>query len=168
MVLPEPDIVTVPVPCVKVEEAPDVFQFPLTVQDPEVSVRIPDDPPVMVTSETETVETLAVRIPPFPMLRAPPVRPRLPVASVVVDEASLMARVPPHFRAFVAMVKVTGLAEEDWKVTFPPNSCVRLPNAIVTLEADVKVMAAAKDHEPEVDELVHDPDTVHVPAPDVM
>src|SRR6059036_3679937 len=82
-VVPAPVIVTVLAPPVNVEPAPEVSQLPVTVQAPVVSVSVPDTPPVIVTFETLTAEAFAVSTPPLPIVRAPPVRARLPVARVV-------------------------------------------------------------------------------------
>src|SRR2546427_13965 len=49
-VLLDPSIVMVLVPAVNVLPAPLVSQLPWTVHDPLVSVIVPDDPPVIVTS----------------------------------------------------------------------------------------------------------------------
>src|SRR5437870_13887357 len=101
-----PLIVTVLVPFVNTEPAPLVSQLPVLVNELVVSVIVPLVPPVIATLDTVTVEALAVRIPPLPMLSAPPVRPRLAVASAVVEEPSEIVSVPPQIRALVAMVKV--------------------------------------------------------------
>jgi len=82
-VVTAPVIVTVLVPAVNVEPVPEVSQLPVTVQAPVVSVSIPDAPPVIVKFDTLTAEAFAVSTPPLPIVRAPPVRPRLPVARVV-------------------------------------------------------------------------------------
>ena len=76
--------VTVDVPLVNVVPAPLVFQLPVTVHDPVVRVIMPLVPPVIVTPDADTVEAFAVRTPALPTTRAPPVSPRLAVASVVV------------------------------------------------------------------------------------
>lgn len=76
--------VTVDVPDASEDPAPEVFQLPVTVHAPVVRVIVPEVPPVIVTFDALTVEAFAVRRPRFPMARAPPVRARLLVASVVV------------------------------------------------------------------------------------
>jgi hypothetical protein len=86
-VWPVPEKVTEPVPPVNVEPAPDVSQLPLTVQEPLVSVIVPDVAPFMATSIRETDEALAVRTPESPTISEPPVKGTSPVASSVVDPA---------------------------------------------------------------------------------
>ncbi len=162
-VFEEPDRVIVEVPWVNVEPAPEVSQFPDTDHAPLVRVIVPDVPPVIVTLRTDTVEVFAVSTPPLPTVRLPPVRARFDVASVEAPTVS----VPPQFRGFVLIVK-TGLPDAGWNVTLFVNSCVSAPNVIVWELVELKVIAAAKDHEPEVEAFVHEPPTVHVPAPDVM
>ncbi len=68
----------------------------------------------------------------------------------------------------VRLPPVRGLPDAGWNVTLFVNSCVSAPNVIVWELVELKVIAAAKDHEPEVEAFVHEPPTVHVPAPDVM
>ena len=163
------NVYTLVVPAFHVEPAPDVFQLPATVQAPVVTVRVPVVPPVIVALDTVTVEAFAVRMPPFPTLRAPPANPRPPVASSVVETPSAIDRVPPHRRAFVLIVNVTGVAEDDEKVTLPPNSWARLPNVIVAFAADVNVTGAANDHDAEGEEVVQEPVTdEEPPAAEVM
>lgn len=86
-VFPVPDNVIELVPLTKVEPAPDVSQWPLTVQVPLVRVIVPDPPPVIVTSATATVDAFAWRIPKSPTARDPPVRERSDVARAVVEPA---------------------------------------------------------------------------------
>src|SRR5256886_14558581 len=107
MVVPAPVIVTVLAPPVNVEPAPDVSQLPVTVHAPEVSVSVPDAPPVIVTFDALTADAFAVRIPAFPMVIAPPVRARLLVARVVAPAPAWTDKVPDQMRRFVAMVNVT-------------------------------------------------------------
>lgn len=76
-VFEDPERVTVDVPVVSVEPAPDVSHAPETVHEPLVRVIVPDVPPVIVTLTTLTAEAFAVRIPDVPMVTEPPVRPRL-------------------------------------------------------------------------------------------
>src|SRR5207245_4616205 len=108
-----PVIVTVLVPFVNTEPAPLVSRLPLLVNEPVVSVIVPLVPPVIATLDTVTVDALAVRIPPLPTLSAPPVRPRLAVASAVVEEPSEIVSVPPQMRALVAIVNVWADAAEE-------------------------------------------------------
>ena len=158
-----PDMVTVLVPLVKVEPAPDVSQLPVTVHVPAVRVIVPDVPPVIETLATLTADAFAVRVPPLPTAKEPPIRPRFDVARV----AAAMVSVPPHFRAFVAIVNV-GLPEGGWNVTFAPNSWERLPKVIVRDVVELNVRLAEKDQETEVDAFDHAPETVQVPAPEEM
>ena len=101
-----PVTVTVDVPAVHVDPTPEVFQFPLTVHAPVVAVRDPEAP-IMVTSDTTTMDAFAVKMPPFPMVRAPPVRAKLFVARVVVPGPPWIVMVPDQARAFAAIVNVT-------------------------------------------------------------
>ncbi len=157
-----PAKVTTEVPGLKADPTPEVSQLPETVHDPLVSVIVPEVPPVIVTLTTDTVEVFAVSAPPLPTVRLPPVRARLDVARV---EAAIV-NVPPQFKAFVPIVKI-GLPEAGWNVTLFVNSCVSAPNVIVWEVVELNVIGAAKDHEADVDAFVHEPPTVHVPAPDV-
>src|SRR5439155_24290586 len=93
-VLLAPSIVTVLVPCVNVDPAPEVSQLPWTVHDPEVRVIVPLAPPVIVTSVKVAVLALAVRVPPFGTLRfEPPVIVLSAVASVPDTESVLLMSV---------------------------------------------------------------------------
>src|SRR6266581_69993 len=153
-VVPAPVIVTVLDVPVKVEPAPDVSQFPVTVHEPVVSVSVPDVPAVMVTFDTLTADAFAVSAPPLPMESAPPVRARLLVASVVAPAPPWTDRVPDQTSRFAAMVNVT--------VDAPLLNAVSL-NSAAAPGRTAKVMVW------EVDAFVHDPETVHEPAPeDVM
>jgi len=165
-VVPAPVIVTVLVPPVNVEPAPDVSQLPVTVHAPVVSVSVPDAPPVIVTFDTPTVDAFPVSTPPFPMVSAPPVRPRLLVASVVAPAPPWTARVPDQMRRFVAMVNVTvdGLLLNAMSLNSAaaPGSTAK----VIVWEADeLNVIGAAKFHDADVDAFVQDPETVHEPAP---
>jgi len=169
-VVPAPVIVTVLAPPVSVEPAPDVSQLPVTVHAPVVSVSVPDAPPVIVTFDTLTVDAFAVRMPASPMVSAPPVRPRLLVARVVVPAPPWTDKVPDQMRRFVAMVNVT--------VDAPPLNAMSLNSAaapgrtakVIVWEADaLNVMGDAKLQDADVDAFVQDPETAHEPAPpDVM
>jgi len=76
--------VTVEVSEFRIEPKPVLSHDPLTVQTPVVRVIVPDVPPFIERLDTPTVEAFAVSAPAFPIINAPPVRPRLLVASVVV------------------------------------------------------------------------------------
>lgn len=166
-----PLIVTVLVPFVKTEPPPLVSQFPELVIEPVVSAIVPLVPPVIVTLETEIVEAFAVRMPPFPTLRAPPVRPRFAVASAVVDAASEMVRVPPQFRARVAIVNVWADPADDVKVMllnsaparFAPAKVMVPPVALVNVTVPVPAL-----HDADVEAFVHVPVTVQVAVLSVM
>src|SRR2546425_11846983 len=80
-VCPAPIKVTVDVPFANAEPAPVVFQFPETVHEPVVSVNVPLAPPIIDTSETDTAQAFAARTPALATAMAPPVSPRLFVAS---------------------------------------------------------------------------------------
>ena len=114
-----PESVTVPVPFVNVEPAPEVSQLPLTTHVPAVRVRVADAPLVMVTSTTVTADPLAARVPEFPMNSEPPAMAKFAGASAVVEPAvSWMVRTLPQRSAFAAIVNVTmPLLAVDCRVT---------------------------------------------------
>src|SRR5439155_6131707 len=126
-----PVIVTVLVPFVKTEPAPLVSQFPESVTVPVVKVIVPLVPPVIDTLETDADEALAVKMPPLPMTRPPPVRDRFAVASWVEDEASETVRVPPQFNPRVDIVNVCAEAAEDANATLYNTLPARLEPANV-------------------------------------
>src|SRR2546430_2218862 len=104
MVRAAPFIVTVLPAAVKVDPAPEVSQFPATVQEPDVAI-VPDAPPVIVTLVTLTVEVPAVNVAPLFTTRFPPVpvSARFAVARVAV---LLRVSVAAHRIPFVAIVNV--------------------------------------------------------------
>jgi len=160
-----PVIVTVLVPFVKVEPAPLVFQFPESVRDAVVSVIVPLVPPVIATLETLIVDAFAVRIPPSPTLKAPPVKPRLAVARAVDDDPSEMTSVPPQFRTLVDIVNVCAVAALELNVTllnslperFAPANVIVPPVALLNVTVPVPA-----PHDADVEAFVHVPVTVHV------
>jgi len=169
-VVTAPVIVTVLAVPVKVEPAPDVSQLPVMVHAPVVSVSVPDALPVIVTFDTLTADAFAVNTPPSSMVIAPPVRPRLLVASVVAPAPPWTAKVPDQMRRFVAMVNVTVdgplLNAMSVNSAAPPG---RTAKVIVWETDELNVMDAAKFQDADVDVFVQDPETVHEPAaPDVM
>src|SRR5947199_6158344 len=99
-----PLIVTVLDAAVNTEPAPDVSQFPATVQEPE-AVIVPEVPPVIVTLVTLTADVPAVKTAPLFTVRFPPG----PVkARFAVDRVALLwsVNVPPHRSPVVATVNV--------------------------------------------------------------
>jgi len=106
-VCPAPVKLTVDVPLANTEPAPLVSQLPETAQEPVVSVNVPLAPPISVNPETDTAEAFATRTPALPTAMAPPVRPRLPVASVVAPPPPWTLRIPDQAKAFVVIVNVT-------------------------------------------------------------
>jgi hypothetical protein len=171
-VLPVPERVTVDVPFVKVEDAPDVSQLPVTVHDPVVSVIVPEDPPVIVTSETLPVDALAVKTPRLPTVKAPPVRPRLAVARAVVEPLPETVSVPAHRRPFVFIVNVTvPLPAVDWKTTLLSSATLRFEPAKVIVALTGSLNVAVPDpalQEAEVEAFVQVPLTVHASEPKAM
>ena len=112
----EPFTVTVLVPWVKVEPAPELFHVPLTVTAADVRVRVPDVPLVIVKLFIVLAMVLMVTRPALPIVREPAVPPVRPVLAadasrVVVDEVSETVSVPPQRSVRVAIVKV--IAEPD-------------------------------------------------------
>src|SRR5256886_16018088 len=106
-VCPTPVKLTVDVPLANTEPAPLVFQLPKTAHEPVVSVKVPLAPPVIVNPETDTAEAFAARTPALPTAMAPPVSPRLLVASVVAPPPPWTVRIPDQPKASVIIVKVT-------------------------------------------------------------
>ena len=106
-VCPDPVNVTVDVPFENTEPGPLVFQLPETAHEPVVSVNVPLAPPIIVNPEIDTAEAFAARTPALPTAMAPPMRPRLPVASVVAPPPPWTVRIPDQARAFVIIVNVT-------------------------------------------------------------
>src|SRR5256885_9042261 len=106
-VRPAPVKVPVDVPRASPEPAPLVFQLPATAHEPVVSVKVPLAPPVIVNPETDTAEAFAARTPALPTAMAPPVSPRLLVASVVAPPPPWTVRIPDQAKAFVIIVTVT-------------------------------------------------------------
>lgn len=157
-----PLIVTVLVVPVKVEPAPEVSQFPVTVHEPEVVI-VPEVPPVIVTFPTLTVDVPAVRIAPLFTVRFPPVpvSARLAVASVAL---LLRVRVAAHRSPFVAMVNVAAAVGLNCRLL---NSATpRFAKVIVRETAELNVtVPVPMDQEPLVDAFVHAPLKFHVAAP---
>jgi len=149
--------------CVMLTEPPDAFTT--TFEPPTVNV------PRWVSADvTVIVDPLAVRAPPAFTTNVTALIARFEplVFSVVVPAPPEIESVPPTSRLFAAIVKVTVEAPE-LNVTFPANSRVGLPKVIVREADELKVIGAAKLHEAEVEEFVHDPDAVQEPpAIDVM
>ena len=106
-VCPTPVKLTVDVPLANTEPAPLVFQLPETAHEPVVSVNVPLAPPVIVNPETDTAEAFAARTPALPTAMAPPVSPRLLVASVVAPPPPWTVRIPDQAKAFVIIVNAT-------------------------------------------------------------
>jgi len=167
-----PDIVTVLVPFVNVEPAPDVSKLPETVHKPLVKVMTPDDPPVIVTSETLTADAFAVRTPKSPTIRAPPVKLRFDVAKAVVEPLPETVSVPAHRRPRVPIVKVTvPLPATLWNVTLLNSFPVKLLPANVTAALLESLNVTVPDpaaHPPAVEAFVQVPETVHDSEPNAM
>src|SRR2546426_6072877 len=106
-VCPAPVMVTVDVPFENIEPAPLVFQSPETAHEPVVSVNVPPVPPIIVNPDIDTAEAFAARTPALPTAMVPPVRPRLPAASVVAPPPPWTVRIPDQAKAFVVIVNVT-------------------------------------------------------------
>src|SRR3989442_8505113 len=106
-VCPAPVKVTVDVPFENAEPAPLVFQLPETAHEPVVSVNVPLVPPIIVNPDIDTAEAFAARTPALPTTMAPPVSPRLLVASVVAPPPPWSVRIPAQASAFVVIVSVT-------------------------------------------------------------
>jgi len=157
-----PFIVTVLAVPLRVEPAPDESQFPATVHVPEVVI-VPEEPPVMVTFVTLTVDVPAVSVAPLFTVKFPPVpvRAKLAVARVA---ALLRVRVPAHRIPFVAIVKVA--AAVGLNCTLLNSATPRLPKVMTRETAELKtIVAVPADQDPLVDAFVQEPLNVHVAAP---
>src|SRR2546427_2621085 len=157
-----PLIVTVLEAAVKTEPAPDVSQFPATVQEPG-AVIVPEVPPVIVTLARLTADVPAVKVAPLFTVRFPPG----PVkARFAVERVALLLRVnvPPHRRLFVAMVNVA--AAVGLNCTLLNSEAPRLAKVIVRDEPELKAtVPVPPDHDPLVVEFVHEPPKFQVVAP---
>jgi hypothetical protein len=145
-----------------------VSQFPESVRELVVSVIVPLVPPVIVTAETVIADAFAVRMPPLPTFRAPPVNPRLAVARAVVEVTSEMFNVPAHRSPLVAIVKVCGVPAEELNVMLLNSLPGRLTpaNVIVPPVALVNVTVPVPGiHPADVEAFVQVPATVQVDAP---
>src|SRR3989441_2720539 len=90
------------------------------------------------------------------------------VFSFVVPAPPAIVSVPPTSKLFAAIVNVT-VEPPELNVTFPPNSRVGLPQVMVREEDELKVIGAAKLHDPDVEEFVQEPEAVQEPpAVDMM
>src|SRR5947209_15339148 len=157
-----PLIVTELEAAVKTAPAPDVSQFPATVQEP-AAVIVPEVPPVIVTLVTLTADVPAVKVAPLFTVRFPPG----PVkARFAVERVALLLRVnvPPHRRLFVAMVNVA--AAVGLSCTLLNSEAPRLAKVIVRDEPELKTtVPVPADHDPLVVEFVHEPPKFQVVAP---
>src|SRR3989454_1351273 len=119
----------------------------LTVRLLTVCVRLIEPPDAFTT----TVEPPTVNVP------------RCVSIDVTVMVEPLAVRAPP-----ASTTNVT-VEPPELNVTFPPNSRVGLPQVIVREDDELKVIGAAKLHDPDVEEFVHEPEAVQdPPAVDVM
>src|SRR5436853_5904128 len=135
-----PFMVTVLAVAPSVDPAPDVSQFPATVHVPEVVI-VPEEPPVMVTFVTLTVDVPAVSVAPLFTVKFPPVpvRAKLAVARVA---ALLRVRVPAHRIPFVAIVKVA--AAVGLNCTLLNSATPRLPKVMTRETGELKRSVAVR------------------------
>jgi len=157
-----PLIVTVLDAAVKTEPAPDVSQFPATVQEPE-AVIVPEVPPVIVTLVTLTADVPAVKVAPLFTVRFPPgpVKARFAVERVAL---LLSVNVPPQRSPFVAMVNVA--AAVGLRCTLLNSETPKLAKVIVRDEPELNTtVPVPADHDPLVVEFVHEPPKFQVVAP---
>jgi hypothetical protein len=167
--------VTVLVPWVKIDPAPEVSQFPETVHGPLVSVRVPEVPPVIVTLDTITVDAFAVSVPPLPIfspgVSADAPSARSEVAKAVVDDASVIDRVESHRNPRVAMVNVCAVPALLVNVTLLNSASDKFDPAKVIVppaaESNITVPVPAS-HDAEVVLLVQVPPKFQVPLPKSM
>src|SRR2546422_3242470 len=137
--------------CVRLIEPPDAFTT--TVEPPTVNV-----PRCASIDVTVMVEPLAGRAPPAATTNVTALMRRFepPVFRVVVPAPPAIVSVPPTSKLFAAIVNVT-VEPPELNVTFPPNSRAGLPQVIVREDDELKVIGAAKLHDPNVEEFVHEP-----------
>jgi hypothetical protein len=162
IVLPAPLIVTVLEVPVNTEPAPDVSQFPATVQEPE-AVIVPDVPPFIVTLVTLTADVPAVRVAPSFTVRFPPVPVR---ARSAVETVALLfkVRVLAQRSPFVAIVNVAAAVGLNWMLL--NSETPRLANVIVRDTPELKTtVPVPADQDPLVDEFDQDPPKIHVAPP---
>src|SRR3989442_512256 len=182
-VCPAPVKVTVDFPFENPEPAPLVFQLPETAHDPFVRVNVPLVPPIIVNPETDAAEPFAASTPALPTTMAPPVSPRLLVASVVAPPPPWTVRIPDQASAFVPLARVPPerVSSPDvvswlWRVRVPPLTVSAPKEALpptrrfpvpenVTVElVAVKVVAEDVSQFPELIVIVADAN-VKVAAP---
>jgi len=70
-----------------------------------------------VNDVTDTVDVFAVRIPLLPIEIEPPIRERFPVERVVVEDGSVIIKLPAHFRPWLLIVIAIGDADAELNVT---------------------------------------------------
>jgi hypothetical protein len=168
MVLPEPLIVTVPVPGVNVLPAPLVSQLPATFHAPLVMVIVPLVPPVTVMLPSVIVEAFAVKTPLVLTVRFPPpetaallvvtvfARVKVPVMLRVTDEETIdiaepVVIVPEIVRLFHSLL--VPLARIVTVFAEPDSVTVLVPCVHVELDPLVSQLPEA-EMEPEVIEIV--------------
>jgi hypothetical protein len=163
------------VPCVYTEPTPLVFQLPLTVHAPVVTVIVPDAPPVIVTPLMSTVEAFAVRMPALPTTMsaasAAAPRARSADANAVVETVSETVSVVSHRRPRVAMVKVCTVPALEVNVTELNSASARFApaNVIVPATAASKVaVAVPASHDALVVAFVHVPPKFQFALPKSM
>ena len=122
-----PVIVTVDVPFVNTDPAPEVSHDPDTVHDPDVRTIVPDVPPVMLTLRTVIVASFALTVPPLLIVRSfePNANvPTLPVmsVSVPVTETAPAAVIVPvvTLNVVFAPIVTAPTVNEDVVPVIPP------------------------------------------------
>ena len=144
-----PDMVTVLVPFVTTEFSPLVSQFPDTVAEPEVNVRVPDVPFVRVTFPAVRAPALTFTVPPATMVSVPDPRFRAPAfGAVIVKVPALDPTVrfrPPVLKEPVVMVIEPLEMEEappEAVSAFAPRATVAL--AFVMYTAPTVIVAVSR------------------------
>src|SRR5881397_3249388 len=124
---------------------------------------VPEVPPVIVTLVTLTTDVPAVKVAPLFTVRFPAgaVKARFAVERVAL---LLSVNVPPHRSPLVAMVKVA--AAVGLNCTLLNSETPKLAKVIVRDEPELKTtVPVPADHDPLVDEFVHEPPKFQVVAP---
>jgi hypothetical protein len=151
-VLVVPLIVTVDVPFVNTDPAPDVSQFPETVHDPDVSVIVPEVPPVIVTFPMVTVAWLPLMTPPL-----------FTVSALEPNENV------PELPAVSVRVPVTETAPDAVIVPVVMLNVVPLPMVIapIVMPDAVPVMPPVPESVTAAPPVMLSPPVVRVPEPEV-
>lgn len=171
-----PDMVTVEAePLVKMDPAPDVFQFPDTTHPPVDRVIVPLVPPVIVTLVTATVDAFAVRTALLATVALPPIRPRSVVAKVVVPldaPVCWIVSAPAHrsVRDVWVYVMAVDPAAVESNVRLLNSDAAKFAGVIALDTAELKMTLDVPTLQSVefVETFVHAPPIVQTDAPNLM